>query len=78
MKLLDASAARGPALLSPRELDVLRLMAEGRTNQEIADALVVSLNTVKTHVKNIHSRLEATNRTQAVARARELGLLPSA
>ncbi len=61
--------------LSQRELEVLRLMASGLTNQEIADRLVVSLNTVKTHVKNIDSKLGTRNRTQATARARELGLL---
>jgi ATP/maltotriose-dependent transcriptional regulator MalT len=61
--------------LSQRELEVLHRMANGETNQEIADSFVLSLNTVKTHVKNIHSKLGARNRTEAVARARELGLL---
>lgn len=62
-------------MLSSRELEVLRLIADGLTNQEIAERLVVSLNTVKTHVKNIFSRLEVSSRTQATAKARELGLL---
>lgn len=62
-------------LLTDRELEVLRLLAEGRTNQEIADRLVVSLNTVKTHVKAILGQLGVSNRTQATARARELGLI---
>jgi len=62
-------------LLSGRELEVLRLMADGLTNQQIANQLYISLNTVKTHVKNIHAHLEAGNRTQAAARARELGLI---
>jgi LuxR family maltose regulon positive regulatory protein len=61
--------------LSQRELEVLRCMADGLTNQEIADKLVLSLNTIKTHVKNIHSKLDVRNRTQATARARQLGLL---
>jgi LuxR family maltose regulon positive regulatory protein len=50
-------------------------MAQGLTNQEISERLFISLNTVKTHVKNILSRLEAANRTQAIARAREIRLL---
>jgi LuxR family maltose regulon positive regulatory protein len=55
---------------------VLRLLAAGRPNQEIAEELVVALSTVKKHVTHILDKLGATNRTQATARARELGLLP--
>ena len=62
-------------LLSEREMEVLRLIAQGYTNQEIASDLVISLNTVKTHVKNILGCLQVSNRTQAAARARELGLI---
>jgi LuxR family maltose regulon positive regulatory protein len=65
----------GGSPLSERETDVLRLMAAGLSNQEIADRLVIALSTVKTHAKNIFMKLEADNRTQAVARAREKKLL---
>ena len=62
-------------LLSTRELEVLRLVAEGRTNQEIAELLFISLNTVKTHVRHIFQSLEARNRTEAIARAHENQLI---
>ena len=61
--------------LSERELEVLYLIAAGLRNKEIAEKLFISLNTVKTHLKNINSKLDVTNRTEAVARAREIGLL---
>lgn len=61
--------------LSERELEVLRLVAAGLSNRQIAAQLVVSLNTVKSHVHNVCAKLDAQNRTQAAARARELGLL---
>ena len=61
--------------LSGRELEVLRLLAAGKSNQQIADELVVALATVKKHVGHILDKLAAANRTQAVARARMLGLL---
>jgi LuxR family maltose regulon positive regulatory protein len=62
--------------LSERELEVLRIMALGRTNQQIADQLVVARGTVKTHSASIYRKLSVANRTQAVARARQLGILP--
>jgi LuxR family maltose regulon positive regulatory protein len=62
--------------LSPRELEVLRLLAAGAPNKTIAKELVVTLDTVKRHLSHLFSKLEVANRTQAVARARELGLLP--
>jgi len=61
--------------LSDRELQVLRLLAAGKSNQQLADELVVALATVKKHVGHIRGKLAAANRTQAVARARALGLL---
>jgi LuxR family maltose regulon positive regulatory protein len=61
--------------LSGREREVLSLLAAGASNQQIADHLVISLNTAKRHVKNILAKLAVTNRTQAVAHARELHLL---
>jgi ATP/maltotriose-dependent transcriptional regulator MalT len=71
------SQAISPLLepLTPREEEVLHLLAEGATNQEIADQLVVSLTTVKKHVGSLLLKLAAENRTHAVARARELTLL---
>ena len=62
--------------ISKREYEVLELMAQGLSNQEIADKLFVSLNTIKTHSSNIFMKLDARRRTQAVRRAKELGLLP--
>ncbi|MGY1641757.1 LuxR C-terminal-related transcriptional regulator [Geodermatophilus sp. SYSU D00703] len=71
------SGAAGPLeTLSPREVEVLRWVAAGRRNQEIADALVVELSTVKKHVTHILQKLGVDNRTAAIARARALGLLP--
>jgi len=61
--------------ISHRELEVLQLVAEGLSNQEIGDRLFVSLNTVKTHSSRIFEKLEVRNRTQAVERARRLGLI---
>jgi LuxR family maltose regulon positive regulatory protein len=62
--------------LSQREVEVLRLLAAGKPNQQIARELVVSLHTVKKHVTHVLSKLGAANRTEATARARELGLIP--
>jgi LuxR family maltose regulon positive regulatory protein len=61
--------------LTDRELEVLGLLAAGMANQQIATELVVALETAKKHVSHILGKLGAANRTQAVARARELGLL---
>jgi len=72
-------AGATPGLIEPltgRELEVLRLMAAGRSNQRIARELVVALDTAKKHVTHVLGKLGAGNRTEAVARARDLGLLP--
>jgi ATP/maltotriose-dependent transcriptional regulator MalT len=61
--------------LSPRELEVLHQLAAGRSNAEIAGALFVASGTVKAHLNHIFRKLEATSRLQAVAHAREAGLL---
>lgn len=63
------------AMLSPREHDVLRQVARGRTNKEIASALHVTEGTVKNHLTNIFSRLGVLDRTQAALKARELGIV---
>jgi LuxR family maltose regulon positive regulatory protein len=62
--------------LTPREVEVLSLIAGGLRNQEIADQLVISLATVKRHISNIYGKLGVSHRTQAVAHAQELCLLP--
>ena len=81
----DAAPQRGrdpaapPGLAEPltgRELEVLRLLAAGRSNQRIAHDLVVALDTVKTHVIRVLGKFGAANRTEAAARARQLGLIP--
>jgi LuxR family maltose regulon positive regulatory protein len=62
--------------LSQRELEVLHLIALGNTNQEIAAQLIVAPGTVKAHTASIYRKLDVANRTEAVARARQLGMLP--
>lgn len=64
-----------PQPLTPREREVLELVALGRTNREIAKDLVISVGTAKNHVEHIIAKLEASDRTQAVVRALELGLI---
>jgi NarL family two-component system response regulator LiaR len=61
--------------LSARELEVLRLMAEGLSNQEIAARLFVSLNTIKTHSANIFFKLDVRRRTQAIDKAKKLNII---
>ncbi|HZY37471.1 MAG TPA: LuxR C-terminal-related transcriptional regulator [Mucilaginibacter sp.] len=62
--------------ISSRELEVLQLMAQGLSNQEIAERLFVSLNTIKTHSSNLFIKMEVERRTQAVEKAKRLGLIP--
>jgi DNA-binding NarL/FixJ family response regulator len=62
--------------ISGRELEVLELLAAGRSNKEIARRLELSPNTVKTHVTNLFAKLQVRRRTEAILRARELGMLP--
>lgn len=62
--------------ISSRELEVLQLMAEGLSNQEIADRMFVSLNTVKTHASNLFLKLDVSRRTQAVDKGKKLNLIP--
>ena len=62
--------------ISKREHEVLELMAKGLSNQEIADKLFVSLNTIKTHSSNLFPKLEVSRRTQAIQKAKELNLIP--
>jgi len=75
-------AAKSPqqteANLSPREDEVLRLVAQGATNREIAESLFISENTVKTHLRNIMDKLHLANRSQAAAYAVKRGLVPNA
>jgi LuxR family maltose regulon positive regulatory protein len=79
--LLD-SAERGDAALHPadllteREIEVLAEVATGASNQEIAETLVISVGTVKSHIHHIMSKLDAQNRTEAVTKARNLNILP--
>ena len=61
--------------ISERELEVLKLLAAGHSNKEIARTLEVSPNTVKTHIANLFGKLEVRRRTEAISRARELGMI---
>lgn len=72
---LAAEVPAADACLSSRELTVLRLIAQGLSNQEVAEKLFISLHTVKTHARRINGKLGVARRTQAVAQAKALGLL---
>jgi LuxR family maltose regulon positive regulatory protein len=73
--LATAPAQPLPEALSERELEVLRRVAAGYSNNEIAQELVVALSTVKRHISNIYGKLNVGSRTQAIAKAKEIGLL---
>ncbi|MGE5623684.1 MAG: LuxR C-terminal-related transcriptional regulator [Methanocella sp.] len=75
-RLQSQAGLEGRVNLSAREREILQLIAVGRSNQEIAKALVVAVGTVKVHVHNLFQKLEVQSRTQAVAQARALHLLP--
>ena len=62
--------------LSKRELEILSLLAQGHSNQEIAAKLFVSLSTVKTHIQNLFEKLDVKRRTQAIEKAKRLNLIP--
>jgi LuxR family maltose regulon positive regulatory protein len=73
-----AKTLQGSALIQPlskRELQVLRLIAAGYSNKKVADQLVIAIGTVKRHTANIFNKLGVENRTEAVAKARGLGIL---
>ena len=69
------NGVRDSKLLTEREREILRLLAEGASNQEIAERLTLVVGTVKAHNHSIFGKLGVSNRTQAIARARELNLL---
>jgi LuxR family maltose regulon positive regulatory protein len=71
----ESPLAESPSSLSRRELEVLRLLAEGLSNQEMGERLFLALDTIKGHNRRIFDKLEVKRRTEAIARGRELGLL---
>ncbi|MCB0689757.1 MAG: DNA-binding response regulator, partial [Saprospiraceae bacterium] len=74
-KLEHVVTPKGLSILSERELEVLKKMADGLSNQQIAESLFISLHTVKTHSTRIFEKLDVNRRTQAVLKAREKGIL---
>jgi DNA-binding NarL/FixJ family response regulator len=75
LKALARSSQMPKVLLSDRELEVMQCLAEGQTTLQIANSLFISENTVKTHVRHILEKLEASNRTEAVSKAIQMGLI---
>lgn len=74
-KRADSNAAQLPNQLTPREFEVLRLVAQGKTNRVIGEQLCITTGTVKLHVEHIIAKLDVSDRTQAAVRAMQLGLL---
>ena len=72
---IEHAKGKMPEPLSQRELEVLRLVAQGLSNSEIGERLFLALDTVKGHNRSIYGKLQVQRRTEAIARARELGLL---
>jgi len=74
----DQTTPAGETLAEPlteRETEVLALLIEGLTNSEISDRLVISTNTVRTHIRNVYGKLGVRNRVEAASRSQELNLL---
>lgn len=71
----NAAASTAVHPFTRRELDVLRLMAEGKTNKQIGEALFVSLHTVETHIKNMYSKCDASNKVELIRFAQKTGVL---
>jgi ATP/maltotriose-dependent transcriptional regulator MalT len=75
MKTEVSQEAIDAAGLSRRELEILQMMATGMSNQEIADALFISLSTVKSHVSSVFTKLDVVRRTQAIEKAKTLKII---
>ncbi len=76
IKFAPNEEERNKLNLSKREMEVLQLMAEGLSNQEIASRLFISLNTIKTHTSKIFEKMEVKRRTQAIEHAKRLQIIP--
>lgn len=74
-RIQRGGADDGAATVTTREREILELMAKGRSNREIAEALYISENTVKTHVSNVYQKLDVNDRTEAVTTALRLGII---
>jgi len=74
-EISDAASTPLPNMLTSRELEVLRLLAQGKTNQDIAEELLISRATAKVHVQHIIAKLEVSDRTQAIVRAFKMGII---